>query len=86
MPEISRFFGIIIRLFFNDHEPPHLHAEYQRNKALLDFSGNLLRGGLGSRTALRLVREWIDLHAPELQDNWERARAGKDLKRIDPLD
>jgi len=86
MPEVSRFFGIIIRLFYDDHSPPHLHAEYQGNKALVDFGGNVLRGSLGSRAALRLVREWIDLHADGLQDDWDLARAGKDLKKIEPLD
>ena len=86
MPEISRFFGIIIRMYYREHDPPHLHAEHQGNKALLDFQGNVLRGHLRSRTALRLVREWIDLHGAELQQDWDLARAGRDLKRIDPLD
>ena len=58
MPEIGRFFGIIIRMFFDDHNPPHIHAEYQRHKAVFDFLGNVMRGDLGSRTATRLVREW----------------------------
>ena len=86
MPEISRFFGIIIRMYYADHNPPHLHAEHQGNQALLDFQGNLLRGTLRSRTALRLVREWIDLHVSELQDDWESAKAGRDINKIDPLD
>lgn len=86
MPEISRFFGIIIRMYYNDHSPPHLHAEYQESKAVLDFRGSILHGALGSRTALRLVREWIDLHEAELQGDWELARAGKEIKKIAPLD
>jgi len=85
MPEISRFFGIVIRMYFNDHAPPHLHAEYQGDKVLLDFSGSILRGKLGSKTALRLVREWIDLHADELEKDWNLARAGTDLRPIEPL-
>lgn len=86
MPEISRFFGIIIRMFYDEHNPPHLHAEYQDRKVLLDFNGNVLRGALDSRTALRLIREWIDLHVSELNENWELARAGKEIKPIAPLD
>lgn len=86
MPEISRFFGIIIRMYYSDHGAPHLHAEYQRNKAVIDFLGNVHRGTLGSKTALRLVREWIDWHAEELQDDWDLAREGEDLKKINPLD
>ena len=86
MPEISRFFGIIIRMYYDDHDPPHLHAEHQGNKALFDFQGNILRGTLGSRTALRLVREWIDRHVAELQEDWDLARAGRDLNKIAPLE
>lgn len=85
MPEISRFFGIIIRMFYDEHGPPHLHAEYQGQKALFDFHGNILRGTFSSRTAIRLVREWIDLHVAELQEDWDLARAGKEMRKIDPL-
>jgi hypothetical protein len=86
MPEISRFLGIIIRMFYDEHNPPHLHAEYADNKVLLDFHGNILRGDLGSRAALRLVREWIDIHVAELMEDWELARSGKEIKKITPLD
>ena len=55
MPEISRFFGIIVRMYYDDHPPPHIHAEYQGNKAKIDLGGNVLLGDLRSKTALRLV-------------------------------
>ena len=86
MPEISRFFGLIIRMFFNEHNPPHVHVEFQDSKAVFDLAGNVTRGGLKSRTAVRLVREWIDLHVEELREDWELARAGRELKEIVPLD
>ena len=86
MPEICRFFGIIIRMFYDDHNPPHLHAEYQGNKAVFDFNGNMTKGDLSSRTAIRLLREWIDLHLQELEDDWEAARQDQELKKIDQLD
>jgi hypothetical protein len=86
VPEISRFFGIVVRMFFREHNPPHIHAEYQGSKAVFDLNGNITRGGLGSRTALRLVREWIDLHESELREDWELAQTGKELKGIAPLD
>jgi hypothetical protein len=57
MPEICRFFGVIIRMSYDEHNPPHIHVEYQGNKAVSDFSGSVLRGDLKSRTALKLVRE-----------------------------
>jgi len=85
MPEVSRFFGIIIRMYYNDHAPPHLHADYQGEKALFDFSGNILRGRITSRAAIRLVREWIDAHVSELEHDWGLARAGRGLRPIEPL-
>ena len=86
MPEICRFFGIIIRMYYDDHEPPHLHVEYQGSKALVDFDGNVIRGGIGSRTALRLIRQWIDLHLGELEEDWALARGGQGINKIAPLD
>lgn len=86
MPEICRFFGIIIRMFFDDHNPPHIHAEYQGYKAVFDLKGNVIQGNIQSRTAIKLLREWIDLRNNELQEDWELARVGKELKKISPLD
>lgn len=86
MPEICRFFGIIIRMFFDEHDPPHFHAEYQGNKAVFDFNGNVMKGTLISKTATRLVREWIDLRLDDLKEDWELARAGKEVKKIAPLE
>lgn len=85
MPEISRFFGIVIRMYFEDHNPPHVHVEYQGERAIFDFEGNILKGGLSSRTAVKLVREWIDLRADELRRDWELAQSGRALEKIDPL-
>jgi len=85
MPEISRFFGIVIRMFYEDHNPPHLHAEFQGKKAVFDFQGNILRGDLASKTAIKLVREWIDLHVADLVYDWHLAIAGKEIKQIEPL-
>lgn len=86
MPEICRFFGIIIRMFYDEHNPPHFHAEYQGKKAVFDFCGNTLKGNLNSRTAVKLVREWIDIHFVELEQAWTAARQYQEIKKIDPLD
>jgi len=86
MPEISRFFGIIVRMFYDDHNPPHFHVEFQGNKAVFDFQGNILKGNLKSKTATKLVREWIDIHQMELEEDWQLAQEGKEIKKIDPLD
>lgn len=85
MPIISRFFGIIIRMYYNEHNPPHFHAEYQGQNALFDFNGNIIKGSLNSRTATKLVREWIDLHVVELEKDWQLAQEGKDIIKIEPL-
>jgi len=85
MPKISRFFGIVVRMYFEDHNPPHVHVEYQGERAIFDFEGNILKGGLSSRTAVKLVREWIDLRADELRKGWELAQSGRALEKIDPL-
>lgn len=86
MPIISQFFGIIIRMFYDEHNPPHLHAEYQGNKAVFDFYGNVIKGNLNSRTATKLVREWIDIHLKELIEDWNLARNGKEINKIEPLE
>ena len=84
MPIVSIFFGIIIRLYHEEHNPP-LHAEFQNRNAVFDFNGNIINGDLGSKTATRLVREWIDIRLDALNEDWELARAGKEIKKIDPL-
>ncbi len=86
MPVISMFFGIIVRMFYDDHNPPHIHVEYQDQKAVIDFRGNIVKGDIKSRTALRLIREWIDLHSEDLMCNWELAKTGEEINKINPLE
>lgn len=85
MPTISVFFGIVIRMYFDEHPPPHFHAEHQGEKAVFDFRGNILQGDISSRTAVRLIREWVDLYQSELEENWNEMQAGRGFKRIKPL-
>lgn len=86
LPVISRFFGIIIRMYYDEHNPPHFHAEYQGEKAVFDMAGALIKGNMRSKTALRLVKEWAELHGKEIEDNWNLALNDQELKKIDPLD
>ena len=72
-------------MYFNDHNPPHFHAKYSGHEALFDFEGHLLEGELSKR-ASRLVADWIELHASELQDSWQRAMNGEPLSQIEPLE
>ncbi len=85
MPTISVFFGIVIKMFFDDHNPPHLHAEHQGEMAVFDFRGNILAGDITSRTAVKLIREWVDLHQTELAENWEEMQMGRGFRKIPPL-
>jgi len=85
MPTISVFFGIIIRMFYRDHNPPHFHAEYQGQNATFDFNGKLLQGEIDSRTAKSLIKKWAQAHKTELNDNWENMRQGKRFTSIEPL-
>ena len=61
------------------------HAEYSGKKAVFDLEGNIIKGNLGSKTATKLVREWIDLHISELEKDWQLARNSEDMNKIDPL-
>ena len=86
MPRISYFFGIVIRMFYNDHPPPHFHAEYGSDEAVYEIATlDVLRGKL-PRRAHALVVEWATLHRPELRANWDRARQGVPLLDIESLD
>ena len=86
VPIISVFFGIVVRMFYKEHEPPHFHAEYQGQQGKFDFEGRMTVGTVQSGTALRLIREWADLHRGELEQNWEKMKAGRPLDRIQPLE
>jgi hypothetical protein len=86
MPIISVFFGIIVRMYYKEHEPAHFHAEYQNQQGKFDFSGEMMIGNIQSRTALRLIKEWAAAHTTELQSNWEQMKAGRPLHGIAPLE
>lgn len=85
MPEISRFYGIVIRMFFNDHNPPHFHAQYGEQEALIAIESLAMIAGELSPRAMGLVAEWASLHQAELRANWDQARALEPLAKIDPL-
>lgn len=86
MPEISRFLGIIIAMFYNEHNPPHFHARYGEHKVEISIKTlSVLAGKLPPR-AMGLVMEWASLHQDELMADWELARQNAVLKDIDPLE
>jgi hypothetical protein len=86
MPQVSRFFGIVIYMYFNDHAPPHFHAEYGEREAVYTIETlEIMRGEL-PRRAHSMVVEWATLHRDELRDNWDKARQMQSLDSIEPLD
>ena len=86
MPEISRFFGIVIRMYLRDHGPPHFHATYGDLEARIRIGpAGLLDGRLPPRF-LGFVIEWATIHESELLDNWYRLRAAQPPVRIAPLE
>ncbi len=86
MPELSRFYGITIRMYFDDHLPPHFHAVYGGDEAVIGIDSlGLLRGRLPVR-ALGLTVEWASSHQAELQDAWNRAKRLEAPGKIAPLE
>lgn len=85
MPEISRFFGLVIKMYFDDHNPPHFHAEYADAQALIDIRDLSVFAGRLPPRALGLVVEWATLHQEELLENWRRAHSEEKLQKIEPL-
>ena len=85
MPEISRFYGIVIKMYFADHAPPHFHAEYADHEARIAIDSLAVISGKLPARAMGLVVEWATLHRQELQTQWQRAGALQPLERIEPL-
>lgn len=86
MPEITRFFGIIIAMFFDEHNPPHFHARYGKDGVAIEVRTlKVLEGRIPPR-ALGLVIEWASQHQEELLQNWELARRNLPLNKVDPLE
>ena len=85
MPEISLFFGIRVTMFYDDHNPPHFHAEYNGQKILVDIiKGRVLKGVFPARQ-LKFVLAWTEIHQDELMQDWELAKDNKPLIKIAPL-
>lgn len=83
MPEISRFYGIIIKMYFlaSEHNPPHIHAIYNKNIAIIDIQTLEVIEGEIPKRALRLVKEWVFIHKKEIKNIWETQQ----FKKIEPL-
>lgn len=86
MPEISRFYGIIISMYYAEHNPPHFHATYGEYSATIKINDlGILEGYLPPK-ALGLVVEWANIHKKELEENWSRSSNNLRIQKIDPLE
>lgn len=85
MPEISRFLGIVIRMYYREHAPPHFHARYGDYEVVVEIETGAVHGRF-PRRALRLVLEWRKLHHPERLEDWALASASRPLRAIEPLE
>ena len=85
MPEICRFYGITIKMFFDDHNPPHFHAEYDDHEVVIEISSLAVIAGNFPPRALGLVMEWAVFHRDELMKLWKAARDKKPLHKLKPL-
>lgn len=85
MPYVSMFFGIIIRMFYSEHNPPHFHAEYQGSEGIFNFDGKMLQGNIKSKIALKLIKEWTLLRKNELEENWMNITHKNVINKIEPL-
>ena len=86
MPELSRFYGIIIRMYFGDHNPPHFHVEYSGHLAEIDIRTLEIIAGKLPKRAYNLVLEWATEHRTELLENWNLTRNMEPPFKIEPLD
>jgi hypothetical protein len=86
VPEISRFFGIVIAMYYNDHQPSHFHASYGEYEALIAIDTLAAFRGRLPRRAMALVLEWAALHREELRTDWQRASSGATPLPIAPLE
>ena len=85
MPEICRFYGIVIKMYFGDHAPPHFHAAYSEFEAVIAIHSGAVLGGRLPPRAMGLVAEWVELRRDELIDAWERAETLRPINKIEPL-
>ena len=84
MPTLSMFYGILIKMYYDDHNPPHIHAIYNDDKACFDLEGKIFQGSLPLKQR-KLVEAWMVIHHDELIADWKLAKNGEPIFKIEPL-
>ena len=85
MPIISRFFGILIYMYWREHEPPHFHAKYGDDEIVVEIETGKITGKMSKR-AIFLIQDWRKIHINELMNDWELSKMRKQLNKIEPLE
>jgi len=85
MPTISMFYGIIIAMYYNDHNPPHIHAKYNEYEATIEIKTFKITGKLPAN-AKKLLKKWIKKNNNALLENWNLAKDGLPLKNVPPIE
>ena len=86
MPEVSRFYGIVIRFYYREHPPEHFHAIYGEHEALIEIESGRIHKGYLPAKALQLVEEWRALRVEDLREAWHQSREQMSLEPIEPLE
>lgn len=84
MPTISMFYGILIRMYYDDHNPPHFHAYYNNYEAVITLNGEVINGYFPKKQ-LKLVEAWVIIHKKELEANWLLCKNNEEVFNIQPL-
>lgn len=84
MPTISMFYGILVKMYYDDHNPPHFHAFYNNYVAIYDFEGELVNGKMPPKQS-KLISAWAIIHKDDLKANWSLAKNSEKLFLINPL-
>ena len=84
MPTISMFYGIVIRMYYDDYNPPHFHAFYGEDKGIFNFDGEMIDGNIPN-SKIKLITAWTLIHKDELIANWQLAKNSENLYNINPL-
>lgn len=84
MPEVSRFHGIVIMMFYKEHNPPHFHANYGEYRIVVNILDRTIKGFMPKR-AIKLIFTWMDLYEEELKVNWKRCKSDEEPFKIEPL-
>ncbi len=86
MPEISRFYGIVVRMYYADHAPPHVHAEYGEHELVVGIAPIMILAGSAPYRVRSMVLEWVGLRQQELAHDWERCQTGEPPLPVEPLE